>query len=101
MNVRTFTPYVSSSHTPAPAKMESSAHSSRLGVALSEMELLLPLPALVEREGIHVEVSRVLLKTSASSMKERVTVASQLLCTCKQPLPRASAGTQTPHPGPQ
>ena len=38
MNVRTLIPYVSSSHTPAPAKRARRAHSSRFGVELSMIE---------------------------------------------------------------
>jgi hypothetical protein len=38
MNVRTLTPYVSSSHTPAPASSANKAHSSKLGVELSIIE---------------------------------------------------------------
>lgn len=38
MNVRTLTPYVSSSHTPAPANSANNAHSSKLGVELSMID---------------------------------------------------------------
>ena len=38
MNVRTLTPYVSSSHTPAPANSANKAHSSKLGVELSMID---------------------------------------------------------------
>ena len=59
IKVRTLTPYVSSSHTPAPARIESSAHSSRLGVALSEIELLLPLLDLEDTRERESELGRV------------------------------------------